>query len=98
MAGMIFAWDEAKSLANQKKHGLSFDDVIDVFNDPLRLTLHDRIENGEARWQTLGTMGHYRIIVVAHTFQDEEGNEVIRIISARPVTRRERRNYENQID
>jgi uncharacterized protein len=98
MSGMIFEWDEAKDIANQKKHGLSFDDALRVFNDPLRLTRQDRIENGEARWQTIGMMGTHRIILVAHSFWDDNDNEIIRIISARPVTRRERRDYENQID
>ncbi len=98
MNGMIFEWDEAKDVANQRKHGLSFDDALRVFNDPLRLTRQDRIENGEARWQTIGMMGRYRIILVAHSFWDDNDNEIIRIISARPVTRHERRDYENQID
>jgi uncharacterized protein len=98
MGGMIFEWDEAKDLANQTKHGLSFDDALDVFDDPLRLTRHDRIENGEARWQTIGMMGRHRIILVAHTIRDEDGNEIVRIISARPVTKRERRYYEYQVD
>lgn len=49
MSGMIFEWDEAKDNANQRKHGLSFDDALGVFIDPLRLTRQDRIENGEAR-------------------------------------------------
>ena len=95
---MIFEWDEAKDIANQRKHGLSFDDALGVFIDPLRLTRQDRIENGEARWQTIGMIGLHRIILVAHSFWDDNDNEIIRIISARPVTRRERRDYENQID
>jgi uncharacterized protein len=98
MSGVIFEWDEAKDIANQRKHGLSFDDALGVFIDPLRLTRQDRIENGEARWQTIGMMGRHRIILVAHSFWDDNDNEIIRIISARPVTRRERRDYENQID
>jgi uncharacterized protein len=98
MSGTTFEWDEAKDIANQRKHGLSFDDALHVFNDPLRLTRQDRIENGEARWQTIGMIGRHHIILVAHSFWDDNDNEIIRIISARPVTRRERRDYENQID
>jgi uncharacterized protein len=98
MVGMIFEWDEAKNLANQRKHGLSFDDAIEVFEDAFRLTRLDRIEIGEVRWQTIGMMGGHRIILVAHMIWDEDDNEVIRIISARSVTRRERRDYENHVD
>jgi uncharacterized protein len=98
MGGIIFEWDEAKDLANRRKHGVSFDDALDVFGDPLRLTRLDRIENGEARWQTVGIMDRHRIILVAHTIWDDEDREIVRIISARPVTRHERRDYENQVD
>ncbi|MFM9853849.1 MAG: BrnT family toxin [Sphingomonadaceae bacterium] len=96
MAGMIFEWDEAKDLANQRKHGVGFKEAARVFADPLRLTQHDRLENGEVRWQTIGEAGPYRILLVAHLIWDEADNEVIRIISARPVTRHERRDYEEQ--
>jgi uncharacterized protein len=93
---MIFEWDEAKDIVNQRKHGLSFRDAIAVFADPLRLTRQDRVENGETRWQTIDETCRYRIILVAHVTWDEGENEIIRIISARPVTRYERRNYEKQ--
>lgn len=98
MSETVFEWDEAKDIANQRKHGLSFNDALGVFIDPLRLARQDRIENGEARWQTIGMIGLHRIILVAHSFWDDNDNEIIRIISARPATRRERRDYENQID
>ena len=48
---------------------------------------------GEERWQTLGSVGGVVVLLVAHTFRDEEGEEVIRIISARKATARERRIY-----
>jgi uncharacterized protein len=96
MGGTIFEWDDTKDRANQKKHGLSFKDAAAVFFDPFRLTRQDRIENGEVRWQTVGALNAYRMILVAHVSWDDEGNEIIRIVSARPVTRHERRNYEEQ--
>ncbi len=91
-----FEWDEAKDRANQRKHGLHFADAARVFNDALRKTRHDRIENGEVRWQTVGSIGNYRIILVAHMMWDENDVEVVRLISARPVTRSERIDYEEQ--
>ena len=96
MSGMIFEWDDAKDIANQQKHGLGFVDAAKVFADPLRVTRPDRVEHGETRWQTVGMVGRHRIILVAHTIWDAEGNEIIRIISARPVTKPERRDHEEQ--
>ncbi|WP_378212443.1 BrnT family toxin (plasmid) [Aquicoccus sp. G2-2] len=76
----------------------SFEVAARVFLDPLHLSVQDRIENGEQRWQTLGQVGSVTIILAAHTFTEEgptdEPVEVIRIISARLATRRERMRYE----
>jgi uncharacterized protein len=94
---MRFEWDEAKSRTNQSKHGLSFEDVLPVFNDPLRQLKQDRHVWGEERWQTIGCMGNYRVVLIAHTIWDDiTGEEVVRIISARPATRFERREYETE--
>jgi uncharacterized DUF497 family protein len=66
-----------------------------VFNDPLHLTRQDRIENGEQRWQTLGLADGVVLLLVAHTWLDtENGDEHIRIVSARRATRLERKVYE----
>ena len=93
-----FTWDEDKNLSNQRKHGLSFELAARVFLDPLHLSVQDRVANGEQRWQTLGQIGDVAVVLVAHTFTEEgptdEPVEVIRIISARPATRRERTRYE----
>jgi uncharacterized DUF497 family protein len=57
----------------------------------------DRIETGEYRWQTIGIVEGWLLLVVAHTFRDDEnGSEVIRIISARRADRQERRLYEQE--
>ncbi len=89
-----FEWDEAKNLANKRKHGVSFQLASEVFDDPLHVTHTDRITSGEKRWQTFG---HARgmLLMVAHTISDEDGT-LTRIISARRVDRRERRTYEEQ--
>ena len=94
-----FTWDEAKNLSNQKKHGISFEEAVRVFFDPLNLCVQDRIEGIEQRWQTLGQVDIMTILLVAHTITEEgpehEPVEVIRLISARRATRKERRHYEN---
>jgi len=100
MIGVRIEWDEAKSRSNQRKHGVSFDEASQVFGDPLHLSVQDRIENGEPRWQTFGLVGGFLILVVAHTISEDETDgelvEVIRIISARRADRTERRRYEDE--
>ena len=91
-----FEWDSKKAEANFRKHGIRFDEAALVFNDPLALSEQDRVENGEARWQTIGMIGNCLIVLVAHTVRCEEaGIEVVRIISARRVDRKERKRYEH---
>jgi uncharacterized protein (DUF4415 family) len=58
----------------------------EVFADPLALSKMDRVEDGEQRWQTVGMVGGTVILLVAHTVHDREGEEVIRIISARKAS------------
>jgi len=48
---------------------------------------------GEERWQTLGAIGGEVVVLVAHTHVEEDGEEVIRIISARKATPLERKAY-----
>lgn len=92
-----FEWDSAKAQSNSHKHGVAFDDAIAVFTDPFALMSQDRIEGGELRWQTLGSVGGYLVLLVAHTVgEDGEGIEIIRIISARAADRKEKKHYENQ--
>lgn len=90
----MFSWDETKNTTNQTKHGISFELARQVFDDPLHLTRQDRIEHGEQRWQTLGMVGAVVLILVAHTWHDSDGEESIRIISARRATKQERKIYE----
>ena len=85
---MEFAWDERKNLANQRKHRISFETAVLVFDDPFHLSTPDREVDGEQRWQTLGMVQGIRVVLVAHTL--DEDPEVIRILSARKATRRER--------
>ena len=87
-----------KAARNREKHHVSFETAIRIFADPFALTEQDRIEGGEYRWQTLGTVGGCCLLLVAHTIQDEDEAgrpiESIRIISARKADKKERRRYE----
>lgn len=85
-------------MANVAKHGVSFELAVRVFADPFALSVQDRIEAGEYRWQTIGLVEGWLLLLVAHTVRDEDdGTEVIRIISARRATRGERKHYDQEI-
>ncbi|RMW99246.1 BrnT family toxin [Allofranklinella schreckenbergeri] len=92
----FFEWDSNKAKANFRKHGIHFEEAARVFDDPLALTVQDRIENAELRWQTIGMVGGCLVLLVAHTVRlDDEGIEIVRIISARRADRAERKRYEH---
>ena len=98
--GILFEWDEAKNLSNQRKHGISFEEGTQVFLDPLFVSVKDLIVDGEQRWQTFGEVEGCLLLMVAHTVRetDEHGQaiEVMRSISARHASRKERQRYEDE--
>jgi uncharacterized DUF497 family protein len=90
-----FSWDERKSRANWRKHGVSFETTTLVFRDPFILFAQDREVDGEPRWQAIGRLNESVLLLVAHAYEyDEETDEErIRIISARKATAREEEAY-----
>lgn len=94
---MRFVWDEAKNRRNRAKHRVSFESARLVFDDPLALSIQDRVFEGEERWQTVGLVGGSVILLVAHTYIDEGDEEVIRLISARKATAGERKAYARHV-
>ena len=93
---MEFSWDPDKNKTNRAKHGVSFETAKMVFDDPFHLSLLDRIDGGEERWKTIGQIQGVIVLIVAHTYQENNGEEVIRIISARKATKMERKKYEER--
>ncbi len=92
---MRFEWDEDKNRKNRGKHGVSFETATLVFEDPYALTKPDADHaEEEERFLTLGAVGPGATLLVVHTSSGYDGEEVIRIISARAATSRERRTYE----
>ena len=92
-----FDWDPQKAASNLTKHNVSFDEAMTVFSDPLALS---RLDNGSAedgeRWITIGFSRATRLLLLVHTHvQIEDDLIAMRIISARPPTRNETRQYEN---
>jgi uncharacterized protein len=95
---MRLEWNDAKNRHNLKKHKISFETASLVLDDPRALSLQDRIVEGEERWQTLGLIEDTIVVLVAHTYREENGEEVVRIIFARKATSHERRAYEESCE
>jgi len=88
---MTYQWDPNKAKSNEKKHGIKFADVVSIFEDENAITIEDDNPN-ENRFITIGRDILWRILVVVYTFR----GHIIRIISARKATARERKMYEEQ--
>ena len=89
--GLTFEWDQNKGEANLKKHGVSFEEASEVFNDPLAASIIDTTHStGERRFIIIGRSIKGRVVLVVYN----EWGENIRIISARLATRQEIRIYE----
>ena len=100
---MRYEWDEAKNRRNQRRHnGISFELATWVFEDEQCLIGLDWVDKtGEQRWHALGTIPIESegspVLLVVHAYrEDDHGEEVIRIISARRAEKREIRRYQEQ--
>ena len=87
---MRFEWDKRKELANIKKHGISFTEAARIFQLPVLTYFDTRCDADEDRFVAIGWLDQ-RLIAVVFV---ERGNELVRLISARRVTRSEARKYE----
>ncbi|NUN64346.1 BrnT family toxin [Pseudanabaena biceps] len=88
---MKFEWDNSKAITNLKKHGVSFEEAQTVFDNPLAVIFDDAAHS----------INEYREIIIGHSLRSQlliisftERSNSIRIISARPATRKEREEYE----
>ncbi len=92
-----FEWDPVKAHANAIKHGVTFDLAVDVFNDPMAITVYDEDNSVEEdRWITLGLASGQHYLVVIHTYRSQLNKDTvsIRVISARAATKHEIKQYE----
>jgi uncharacterized protein len=90
---MQFEWDPKKAKSNVKKHGVSFEEAVTVFYDPLSATFDDPDHSGtEPRFVTIGYSTGNRLLFVSHSDRGEN----LRIISARIATAHERKRHEDQ--
>ena len=89
---MKFEWDPTKATSNVQKHGVSFDEAVTVFKDPLAFIFDDETHSEEEHREIIiGVSALRRMILVCFV---ERFDDVVRIISARPATQQEIKDYE----
>ncbi len=92
---LIFEWDPKKAKINITQHGISFDEASTIFRDTMSVTITDPLHSqDEERFVLLGYSCKNRLLVVIHTEREDR----IRIISARPATKKERLRYEENVE
>ncbi|MHB1743916.1 MAG: BrnT family toxin [Acidobacteriaceae bacterium] len=95
---MQFEWDDDKNRQNLRKHDIRFESAALVFDDPNAITQRDSThDEEEERFVTLGAIGRGSLLFVVHTWREQNGEESIRIVSARAATAREGKSYEDAI-
>ncbi len=90
---MDIEWDPVKARSNLSKHGVSFSDVEPAFYDEFSLSIPDEFSAAEERFLLVGRDALGRILTISYTYRGKS----IRIISARPATKSERRDYEKEL-
>ncbi|MDD5065653.1 MAG: BrnT family toxin [bacterium] len=92
MMAISFQWDLNKDAYNRKRHGISFDEASTVFYDENALLIHDPDHSvNENRYILMGISRKLNILIVCHCYKEK--NQIIRIISARKATRKEKEKY-----
>jgi uncharacterized DUF497 family protein len=92
MSELRFEWDDAKAVTNKRKHGISFEEAQSVFLDEVAVLIDDPDHSRqEERFLLVGLSAGLRVLTVSHCYR--KADEVIRIISARKATRKEREAY-----
>lgn len=86
---MRFNWDESKNDENIRKHYLDFADAHEVFNGPMLVSIDDRFDYGEVRYNAIGLLGNLVVVMVFAEINDD----TIRVISLRRALKRERERF-----
>jgi len=95
VAELRFEWDPRKDAENQRKHRVSFEEAESVFSDEHALLIDDpEHSTTEDRFVLLGLSVRFRVLLVVHSYQEQDA--VIRIISARRATKQERSRYDQR--
>lgn len=95
MRDIRFAWNDGKNRVNQRKHGVSFEEAKTVFYDEQAIEFPDPDHSREEdRFLMLGLSRRLRVLIVCHCFREDDA--VIRILSARKATKKERERYDQR--
>jgi uncharacterized DUF497 family protein len=89
---MRFEWDPAKAESNLRKHGVTFDEAVTVFKDSLAFIFDDEAHSEEEHREIIIGMSAFRRMILVCFVERLE--DIVRIISARPATRQEIQDYE----
>jgi len=94
---MKFEWDKNKEKINIQKHGVTFEQASYVFADKFALNRFDNEHSeDEDRWALLGKSLNETLLLIIHTFRNDDGTEFVRIISARKATKKEKQTYQKR--
>lgn len=88
-----FEWHRRKASQNLIKHGIPFHIAVECFFDPFLKYLDDEIRDDEVREKFIGMTKNSHLLIVVYTIRE---GDIFRLISARPATKRERKDYETQ--
>jgi uncharacterized DUF497 family protein len=88
-----FEWDNQKAATNLRKHGIAFENACEVFFDPFLRMMNPENLNGQIREAIVGLTMNWNLLYVVYTMRK---GDIFRIISARSVTKYERKSYEEQ--
>jgi uncharacterized protein len=91
--GIQFEWDRKKAETNLHKHHIDFENACEVFFDPFLKVMDQEIHNGQIREAIVGMTINWRLLYVVYSMLEDD---ILRIISARAVTKQERKKYEEQ--
>ena len=93
-----FAWNEKKARENERKHGVTFEEVASCWLDPFGAEFYDEEHTTEEpRWFYMGVSKFSRLLICWFTERETIHEETIRIIGARKVNASERQRYEERI-
>lgn len=93
---MKYVWDEKKNRTNISKHDIDFNDVIEIFENPMLVCIDNRTDYGEHEERLLG-IGLIKGIIVTIVYTENDEKKTIRIISARKADKNERKNFKEKV-
>jgi uncharacterized DUF497 family protein len=91
---MKYVWDEKKNKSNISKHGIDFNDVIEIFENPMLVCIDNRTDYGEERLLGIGVI---KGIIATIVYTEDDKKKTIRIISVRKADKNERKSFKEKV-